>query len=102
MTGSAADCLGIVRAVNTDARLVQAHPENTDEIVRAWWKIVIVFRAHTVIEHPFVIAEPRPDVCAENLPRAHWSRQSFRPRRNRKNTDEPMLFNECQMVLVCV
>src|SRR4029434_10942664 len=59
-----------------------------------------VFTAHTVIEHSFVIAEPRPNVCAENLPSAHWRRQSFRSRRNRKNTDELILVEDLQKVLV--
>src|SRR6266487_146914 len=35
VTGGTANCLRIVRAVNADARLVQPHPENTYEIVRA-------------------------------------------------------------------
>src|SRR4030095_16901685 len=39
---SAANCLRIIRAVNTDARLVQAHPQNADEIVRARGEIVII------------------------------------------------------------
>ena len=74
VTGGAADGLGIVRTVDADAGLVQTHPKDANEVIRTWWKIVIVFRAHTVIEHPFIIAEPWPNVYAENLPGAHWRR----------------------------
>src|SRR4029077_10557900 len=35
VTCGTADCLGIVRAMNTNARLVQTHPKNADEVVRA-------------------------------------------------------------------
>src|SRR6266478_3176789 len=68
MTGGAADCLGIVGAVNADAGLVQTHPKNANEIVRTWWKVVIVFCSHAVVEYAFIVAEPRPDIRTENLP----------------------------------
>src|SRR5205807_1867534 len=102
VTGGAADCLGIVGAVNADAGLVQTHPKNANEIVRAWWKIVIVFRAHTVIEHAFIVTEPRPDICAENFPSAHRRRQCFRSRCNRKDTDELVLVEYLQKMFVGV
>src|SRR4029434_3026469 len=62
VTGGAPDGFGIVRAVNADARLVQTHPENPDEIVRTRRKIVIIFSAHTVIEHSFIVAAPVLDL----------------------------------------
>src|SRR5216684_3209549 len=45
VTGGAADRLRIIRAVDPDAGFVQAHPNYTDEIVRAGRKIVIILRA---------------------------------------------------------
>src|SRR2546423_1345576 len=96
MTGGAADCLGIVGAVNADAGLVQTHPKNTNEIVWTWWKIVIVFCAHAVVEHAFIVAEPRPNIRAENLPSAHWRRQCLRSWRDRKDTDELVMIEYLQ------
>src|SRR6266704_2779200 len=49
VTCGAANCFGIVRAVNADARFVQAHPEHADEVVRAGWKIVVVLGSHAVV-----------------------------------------------------
>ncbi len=72
----AADRLRIVRAVNADARLVQAHPENADEIVRAGREIVVILGAHAVVEHPFVVTKPWPDRRAQNFPCADRRRQS--------------------------
>src|SRR5436305_3824208 len=92
VTGSAADGFGIVRAVNPDAGLVQTHPKNANEIVRTWWKVVIVFRAHAVVEHAFIVAEPRPDIRTENLPGAHRRRQCFRSRRS----EERRVGKECR------
>src|SRR5207302_3177370 len=62
-------------AVNADAGFVQAHPNYTDEIVRAGREIVIIFRANSVVEHSFVVAEPWPGRRALNLPGADWRRQ---------------------------
>src|SRR5207253_8414305 len=75
VTGGAADRLRIICAVNADAGFVQAHPNYTDEIVRARRQIVIIFRANSVVEHSFVVAEPRPGRRALNLPGADWRRQ---------------------------
>src|SRR5437899_6479334 len=96
MTGGAADCLGIVSAVNADAGLVQTHPKNANEIIRAWRKIVVVFRAHAVVEHAFIVAEPRPNIRAENLPSAHWRRQCLRSWCNRKDTDDLVMIEYLQ------
>src|SRR5438876_3606791 len=74
VTCGAADCLWIVRAVNADARFVQAHPQDPNEVVWARWEVVIVFRAHTIVEHAFIVAKPRPNARAENFPRAHRRR----------------------------
>src|SRR5919106_5712570 len=46
VTRSATNCLGIIRAMNTDTGFIQAYPENADEIVRAGREIVIIFSAH--------------------------------------------------------
>src|SRR6266481_3419902 len=70
VTRSAANCLGIIRAVNADARFVQAHPENADQIVRPRREVVVVLGAHAIVEHPFIIAEPWPNTRAENFPYA--------------------------------
>src|SRR5205823_2219115 len=85
---------------NADTRLVQAHPKNADEIIRTWRKVVIVLSAHTIIEHPFIVTEPRPNVRSENFPCAHRRWQSFRSRRNRKHTDELIVIENLQKVLV--
>src|SRR6266480_2034579 len=74
MTGRAADGLRIVGAVNADAGSVQTDPKNADEIVRTRGNIVIVFRAHSIVEHPFVVAEPWPNVRTQNFPCAHRRR----------------------------
>src|SRR5205823_10149153 len=102
MTGGAADCLRIVGAVNADAGLVQTHPKDANEVVRAWWKIVIVFRAHAVVEHAFIVAEPRPDIRTQNLPGAHRRRQCFRSRCNWKDTDKLILVEHLQKMFVGV
>ena len=73
----AANCPGIIRAVNADAWFVQPHPENAHQIVGAGWEIVIAFSAHTVIQHAFVVAKPWPDSRPQNFPRAHRRRQRF-------------------------
>src|SRR5437660_9117745 len=75
VTGGAADRLRIVCAVNADAGFIQAHPNYTDEIVRARQKVVIIFRANSVVEHSFVVAEPWPGRRALNLPGPDWRRQ---------------------------
>src|SRR5437764_13251112 len=62
VTGGAADCLRIVGAVNADAGLVQTHPKDANEAVRAGWKIVIVLRAHADVEHALYLADPRTDI----------------------------------------
>src|SRR5438552_17440218 len=82
VTGCAADGFGIVRAVNSDAGLVQSHPKDANEIVRTRWQVVMVLGAHAVLEHPFIVAEPRPDIGTAHLPAAPRRRQRFRPRGN--------------------
>src|SRR5437773_12489504 len=72
------------------------------EIVRTWWKVVIVFGAHAVVEHAFIVAEPRPDIGTENLPGAHRRRQCFRSRCNWKDTDELVLVEHLQKMFVGV
>ena len=71
VTRGPANCFRIVRAVNADTWFVQPHPEHADEVVRAGRKIVIVLSPHTVVEHAFVVAEPRPNGHAENFPCAN-------------------------------
>src|SRR2546425_7927103 len=75
VTGGSTNRLRIVCAMNADAGFVQAHPNYTDEIVRAGRKIVIIFRANSVVEHSFVVAEPWPGRRALNLPGPDWRRQ---------------------------
>src|SRR5215831_9850278 len=65
---SAANCLRIICAVNTDAGFVQAHPQNAHQIVWPRREIVIILSAHAVVQHAFIITEPWPDVRAENFP----------------------------------
>src|ERR1041385_2221615 len=60
MAGGPTDCFRIVGPVNADTWLVQAHPKDTDQIVRARREIEIFFSANAVIEHPFVVAKPGP------------------------------------------
>src|SRR5436305_8271894 len=66
--------LWIIRPVNPNARSVQTHPENADEIVRTGRKIVIILGAHAVIEHTLIITEPRPNRRAEDFPRSDGRR----------------------------
>src|SRR5260370_19370706 len=75
VTGGAADRLRIVCAVNADAGFVQTHPNYTDEIVRARREVVIIFRANSVVEHSFVVAEPWPGRPALTFPGANRCRQ---------------------------
>src|SRR5438309_10049064 len=60
VTGGAADRLRSVCAVNAGAGFIQAHPNYTDEIVRARRDIVIICRASSVVAHSFVVAVPWP------------------------------------------
>src|SRR5213076_2756861 len=96
VTGGAADGFGIVRVVNLDAGFFFFKQKTAYEIVRTWWKVVIVFGAHAVVEHAFIVAEPRPDIGTENLPGAHRRRQCFRSRCNWKDTDELVLVEHLQ------
>src|SRR5262245_10571109 len=68
MARGATDCLWIIRAVNADARFVQPHPQNANEIVRSRREIVIIFSSHAVVQHAFVVTEPGPDVRTQNFP----------------------------------
>src|SRR5947208_15620193 len=60
--------LWIIRPVNPNARSVQTHPENADEIVRTGRKIVIIIGAHAGIQHALIIAEPWPNHRPEDFP----------------------------------
>ena len=96
VASSAANCLRIIRAVNTDARLVQAQPQNADEIVRARGEIVIILSSHAVVQHAFIVAEPGPNVCAQDFPCADRRRQSFRAGRDREHTDELIVIEDLE------
>src|SRR5881398_3572416 len=67
VAGSATDRLRIIGSVNADAGFVQAHPDDADKIVGTWREIIIIFRADSVVEHPFIVAKPRPGRRALNL-----------------------------------
>src|SRR5439155_5144719 len=68
VTRRAADRFGIVGAVHSDSRFVQAHPTHADQIVGAGRQIVVIFAPNTVVKHRFVIAEPRPRRGADYFP----------------------------------
>src|SRR5262249_37682495 len=70
VTGGAADGFRIIRAVNSDAWLVQAHPKHANQIVRPGREIEIIFGAHAVVEHALIVAEPGPGRGALNFPSA--------------------------------
>src|SRR5260370_11212334 len=60
VTGGATNCFRIVSAMHANSRLVQSHPNDTHEIVWPLWEIEIIFRPNSVVEHSFILANPRP------------------------------------------
>src|SRR5262249_3601373 len=96
----AANCLWIIRAVNTDPWSIQAHPKNADQVVRARREIVIILRAHSVVEHALVVPKPRPDRCTQNFPCADRRRQSFGSWGDREHADQLVAIEDFKQVLM--
>src|SRR5205809_5877480 len=72
--------LWIIRPVNPNARSVQTHPENADEIVRTGRKIVIILGVRVNIENKIIIAKPWSNVNSEDFTCFDRSRYQFKSR----------------------
>src|SRR5690348_11142708 len=75
VTRRAANGFRIVGAVNSDSWFVEAHPNHTDQVVRARWQIIILVAANPIVEHRFVVAKPGPGRGADYLPGSDRRRQ---------------------------
>jgi hypothetical protein len=70
VTGSAANCFRLIRAVDADMRLAQRHPQNAHWIIRTGRQNECGIALNSVIQNAFIVAKDRQDRDAVNFPYA--------------------------------
>ena len=75
VTGCATDRFRLVRSVNTNMRFAQAHPQNTNRIIRSGWQDECGVAFDTVIQDAFIMAKNRQSRDAYNFPHTDGCRK---------------------------